>query len=203
MSTLGTGPFSKDSDKTRRPGKWAAAGPIVLAAVFLLALVLAANHNDVLGWVIVVVAFGWLVLATFVYIGVYKAAKFGADQVRTAQAHLAAAGSARQGSGAPESGAGTRLLNDDSGNVRDLKLDHSFKIIQVQAGVLEDGLGHGAAAIDRDKVDRALETIRITAHNGRGMIGVQVTPAAAGTGSSRTNNPAGDDGEPVRGVVID
>lgn len=196
-------PLGTDSGKTRRPGKWAAVGPIVLAAVFLLALVMAANHNDVLGWVIAVIAFGWLVLATFVYIGVHKAASFGADQVRAAQAHLAAAGSARPDGGGPAGGAGTRLVNEGPSSVRDLKLDHSFKIIQVQAGVLEEGLGRGGSLTDRDKVDRALETIRITAHNGRGMIGAQNAPGTSGATSGRTDGSAGDDGEPVSGVVID
>ncbi len=71
MYSLGT-----DSKSPRRPGRWAAVGPIVLAVVFLVALVLAANGNDVLGWIIAAVAFGWLALATFVYIGVHKAARF-------------------------------------------------------------------------------------------------------------------------------
>jgi hypothetical protein len=49
--------------------------------------------------------------------------------------------------------------------VRDEKLDHSFKIVQVQAKVVRDYLGK-----DEGMVERALETIEITAHNGRGMI---------------------------------
>ncbi|HEV7167535.1 MAG TPA: hypothetical protein VIG41_08600 [Micrococcaceae bacterium] len=190
MYSLGT----DSSNSPRRPGRWAAVGPIVLAVVFLVALVFAANGNDVLGWIIAVIAFGWLALATIVYIGVHKAARFGADQVRQAQAHLArAGGSVAAGKGDP---GGTRLVDGGSDGIRDLKIDHSFKIIQVQAGVIEEALGLMAPE-DRETVDRALETIRITAHNGRGMLRPDGAP-----GPSQPGTPGPDDDGPVTGVVV-
>lgn len=173
MSSLGPRSVS-----TARPGKFTGLGTIALAVVFLVALVFAANNNTVLGWFLAAVALGWLALSTFVYIGVRKAAAFGADQVRRAQAQLAGAASGR---GEP---AATRLVSDDGADerrrVRDMKLDHSFKIIQVQLGVIADSRGK-----DQETVDRALETIAITAHNGRSMI----------------DPDRGE--EPVSGVVLD
>lgn len=193
MYSLGT-----DSKSPRRPGRWAAVGPIVLAVVFLVALVLAANGNDVLGWIIAAVAFGWLALATFVYIGVHKAARFGADQVRQAQAHLARAGGAGVDGG--RSG-GTQLVDDGSAGIRDLKIDHSFKIIEVQARVIEEALTAGEAA-GSGTLERALETIRITAHNGRGMLRPEAGDPPAGPGASGPEGPGPDDGGPVTGVII-
>lgn len=193
---------NESGNSPRRPGRWTAVGPIVLAVVFLVALVMAANGNDVLGWVIAVIAFGWLVLATVVYIGVHKAARFGADQVRQAQSSLARA--------TGKTGAGTRLLDDGAGGVRDLKIDHSFKIIQVQARVIEEALGAenapagspaaetGPASAGRAAVERALETILITAHNGRGMVRPEQD-----SGSPRASTAGPDDDGPVTGVVID
>ncbi|ALV44456.1 hypothetical protein MB46_01885 [Arthrobacter alpinus] len=148
-----------------KPGKFSGLGTIVLAIVFLVALVFAANNSTVLGWVIAIIAFGWLALSTVVYIGVHKAAAFGARQVALAQAQMAQQNSAN----APADG-GTRLVSQDSGSrsaekARDLKLDHSFKIINVQIGVVNEYLGK-----DPQMVARALETINITAANGRGMI---------------------------------
>lgn len=196
MNTLGTG-----SEKTSRSGKYTGLGSIVLAVVFLVALVLAANNNTVLGWVIAAIAFGWLALSTLVYIGVHKAAKFGADQVRKAQAQFAQASG---GSGAD--GAGTRLVSDaaapsESQKVRDMKLDHSFKIIAVQIGVINEYQGK-----DQGMVDRALETIEITAHNGRGMIdpNFEARERHAGAGSQGAGKSGDGNGdEPVSGVIID
>lgn len=189
MTSLGTG-------KGTRPGKFTGLGTVVLAIVFLVALVLAANHNDVLGWFIAVVALGWLVLSTFVYIGVHKAAAFGAEQVRKVQAQMAAQ------AGGSEAGpmSGTRLVSgqDEATAVRDLKLDHSFKIIAVQAGVIAEQLGK-----DAGQVQRALETIQITAHNGRAMM----KNADAGTAGGGQPNPGGtagpDDDAPVSGTIVD
>ena len=53
--------------------------------------------------------------------------------------------------------------------MRDTKLDHSFKIAQVQVRVVREQLAAGAG-MDREMVDRALETIDITASNARDMI---------------------------------
>ena len=218
MTSLGTGKMTK-------PGKFTGVGTIVLAIVFLVALVFAANNSTVLGWIIAAVAFGWLVLSTAVYIGVHKAAAFGARQVALAQAQMA-----QQNSANAPSDAGTHLISQDSGSrsaqkAREMKLDHSFKIISVQIGVVNEYLGK-----DPQMVARALETIDITAINGRGMINpdweAQETKmdaamikknaerkAAADAATAETGSRApsgttpgassGTDDEPVSGVIID
>lgn len=190
-----------------KPGKFSGLGTVVLAIVFLVALVFAANNSTVLGWIIAVIALGWLVLSTFVYIGVHKAAAFGARQVALAQAQMAQQNS----SNAPSDG-GTRLVSQDSGSrtaekARELKLDHSFKIITVQVGVVNEYLGK-----DPEMVARALETIEITATNGRGMINpnweaqeAKMDAAMAKKNAERAQAPQSTGGgdEPVSGVVID
>ena len=201
MISLGTGKMSK-------PSKYTGVGTIVLAVVFLVALVFAANNSTVLGWIIAAIAFGWLVLSTVVYIGVHKAAAFGARQVALAQAQMAQHNSAN----APSDG-GTHLVAEDAGSrqaakARDLKLDHSFKIINVQIGVINDYLGK-----DPEMVARALETIDITAANGRGMINpnweaqeAKLDAAMAKKNTERQGTPdksAGGDDEPVTGVIVD
>lgn len=191
-----------------KPSKYTGVGTIVLAVVFLVALVFAANSSTVLGWIIAAIAFGWLVLSTVVYIGVHKAAAFGARQVALAQAQMAQQNSAK----APADG-GTHLVADDAGSrqsakARELKLDHSFKIISVQIGVVNEFLGK-----DPQMVARALETIDITAVNGRGMINpnweaqeAKMDAAMAKKNAERqsaANTTAGQDDEPVSGVIID
>lgn len=190
-----------------KPGKFSGLGTVVLAIVFLVALVFAANNSTVLGWIIAVIALGWLVLSTFVYIGVHKAAAFGARQVALAQAQMAQQNSSNAGSDG-----GTRLVSQDSGSrtaekARELKLDHSFKIITVQVGVVNEYLGK-----DPEMVARALETIEITATNGRGMINpnweaqeAKMDAAMDKKNAERAQTAQGTDGgdEPVSGVVID
>lgn len=193
-----------------KPGKFTGLGTIVLAIVFLVAIVFAANNSTVLGWVIAVIAFGWLALSTLVYIGVHKAAAFGARQVKLAQAEMAQRTSAK----APADG-GTRLVSDDAGSrqaakARELKLDHSFKIISVQIGVVNEYLGK-----DDAMVARAMETIDITARNGRGMVNpnweaqearmdaAMEKKNAARAGETRPGTRGTDGDEPVSGVVLD
>ncbi|UWX97888.1 hypothetical protein N2K95_04170 [Arthrobacter zhaoxinii] len=147
---------------SRRMGS---TGIVVMLIVFLVAVVFAANQNDVIGWLVVIVSLGWLFLATFVVFSVR-----GATRKATAKLAGAAAGAA------PRSGV---QVVDESTTVRDRKLDHSFKIIQVQAKVITENLD-----TDREMVDRALETIEITASNGRGMI-------------------KKNDGGPVEGTIVD
>lgn len=202
------------SSKMSKPSKFTGIGTIVLAIVFLVAVVVAANNMNVLGWVIAVIAFGWLVLSTAVYMGVHKAAAFGARQVALAQAQMA-----QQNSANAPSDAGTHLVSQDSGSrsaqkARDLKLDHSFKIINVQVGVINEYLGK-----DPEMVARALDTIDITAANGRGMINPDweeqeakmdaamlkknaARQEQAASGASATQ-AAGNGDEPVSGVIID
>ena len=142
-------------------------GITVMLIVFLVAVVFAANQNDVIGWLVVIVSLGWLCLATFVVFSVRGAA-------RKATAKLADATAGLRPAGAP----GVSVV-DEGTVIRDRKLDHSFKIIQVQSKVIRENLD-----TDREMVDRALETIEITAHNARGMI-------------------KKDDGGPVEGTVVD
>lgn len=201
MTSLGTGKMSK-------PSKFTGLGTVVLALVFLVAIVLAANNNTVLGWIIAAIALGWLVLSTFVYIGVHKAAAFGARQVALAHAQMAQQNSAN----APDDG-GTHVVSEDSGSrsaakARELKLEHSFKIISVQIGVIDEYLGK-----DDAMVARALETIDITARNGRGMINPnwEAQEAKMDAAMDKKNARAAESGptasnaddEPVSGVVLD
>ena len=66
----------------------------------------------------------------------------------------------------PCSRRGTAVIDEDTRANADQKLDHSFKIIQVQAGISR----LPRQGEPRAWWTRALETIEITAHNGRGMI---------------------------------
>ncbi|WP_026534331.1 hypothetical protein [Arthrobacter sp. H14] len=183
MHPLGT---DNNVDPSKRKGvlfgRSSGIGMAVMAIVFLVTLVFAANENDVIGWIIAIVAFGWLLLATFIVVSIRRAAKFGAAQVREAQDNIRSA-TGRAPSSSSSSHGGTRLVNEAPANrgnsMRDLKLAHSFKIVQVQKRVVEENLGK-----DPDAVARALETIEITAHNGMGML-------------------KGDDGEPISGKVVD
>ena len=76
-------------------------------------------------------------------------------------------------------------MRRDADEVRDLKLDHSFKIVQVQVRVVEQERAKGESA-DQDTIRRALETIEITATNARDMI-----------------KSSGGADEPVTGTIID
>ncbi|MGO4382878.1 hypothetical protein AB4Y80_01400 [Specibacter sp. RAF43] len=198
MNPLGTGKMTK-------PGKFTGLGTLVLAIVFLVAIVFAANSNTVLGWVIAVIALGWLALSTAVYIGVHKAAAFGARQVQLAQAQMAQHSSAKT----PADG-GTHLISDGSrtaAKAREMKLDHSFKIVSVQIGVVNEYLGR-----DDAMVARALETIDITARNGRDMINprweaqeakMDAAMDARTPASPTESKGTPPDDEPVTGVVLD
>ncbi|NKX53210.1 hypothetical protein [Arthrobacter mobilis] len=160
------------------PFKAGNIGMAVMVLVFLVAVVFAANQNDVIGWIVAIISLGWLVLAAFVVFGVRGATRKAREKFATIQADLAGQAS-RHGSG-PHGG--TELVEEEVTRinaVRDQKLDHSFKIVQVQARVIRDYLGK-----DSGMVERALETIEITAHNGRGMI------------------KKDDGGEPVSGTVV-
>lgn len=201
MTSLGSGKMTK-------PSKFTGVGTIVLAIVFLVAIVFAANNSTVLGWIIAVIAFGWLVLSTAVYIGVHKAASFGARQIALTQSLIA-----QQKSEHDAGNEGTHLVSEDSpsrsaAKAQEMKLDHSFKIITVQVGVVNEYLGK-----DEAMVARALETIDITARNGRGMINPRWEAQEAkmdaamdkkyGTTSANTAGSADDGDEPVAGVVLD
>ena len=138
--------------------RMATIGMSLLLLAFLVAVIFAANENDVIGWLVVIVAFGWLLLAAFVVFSVRGAARRAGAKLAEAQDSLtrAAGGQGKDG--------GVTVV-DESTVLRDRKLDHSFKIVQVQTRVIREQLGK-----DQDMVDRAIETIEITAHNARGMM---------------------------------
>ncbi|MBT2530871.1 hypothetical protein J7E83_01780 [Arthrobacter sp. ISL-48] len=161
-------------------------GMMVFVIAFVVAVIFAANQNDVVGWVVAGIAAFWLALAAFVVFSIQRAAKkAGAKLSEAHNAFNAAAGRAPSSSSADHGG--TRIVSErtEADEVRDLKLDHSFKIVQVQIRVVEQERAKGEAA-DQDTIRRALETIEITATNARDMI--------------KSSDGAGD---PVSGTIID
>jgi hypothetical protein len=172
MQSLGhqnTSPQPDGAPAPRRGGiKVGALGLSVLVLAFLVAVIFAANQNAVIGWIVAIVSFGWLVFALFVFTTVRTAGRKAQERFERAAEQLTGR--------APSVAGGEARTVDD---VRDLKLDHSFKIIQVQERVIRENLGS-----DREMVDRALETIQITAANARDML-----------------RP--EDGTPLTGTVID
>jgi len=191
MQSLGNSASSKPSAYNAATGKFSmfrigGLGMTVFIIAFLVAVIFAANQNDVVGWVVAVIAAFWLALASFVVFSIQKAAKKATAKLNEAQNAFNAATGRAPSSGSVNSGS-TRLVaaRPQTDEVRDLKLDHSFKIVQVQVRVVEQERAKGAGA-DEEMIRRALETIEITATNARDMI-----KAAGGTD------------EPVRGTVID
>ncbi|GAA5227680.1 hypothetical protein [Paeniglutamicibacter antarcticus] len=147
----------------------------VMVTIFLVAVVFAANQNDVVGWFVVVISLGWLLLSAFLVFGLKRGAAKMTTQLKAATA------AAARGQG---NAVASPVVLDEATRNRDLKLDHSFKIIQVQVGVVNEyrvQKGTDASGM----VGRALETIEITASNAREMM-----------------KPSGR-GEPLTGEVID
>ena len=161
-------------------------GMMVFIIAFIVAVIFAANQNDVVGWVVAIIAAFWLALASFVVFSIQKAAKKAGAKLNEAQNAFNAATGRAPSSGSVDHG-GTRLVSGrrESDGARDMKLDHSFKIVQVQVRVVEQERAKGADA-DHDTIRRALETIEITATNARDMI-------KSGGGAD----------EPVTGTIID
>jgi hypothetical protein len=186
MQSLGN-PSNPGSGSTPRRGislKMGTIGMTLMLFVFLVAVVFAANQNDVVGWLVVIVSLGWLLIFAFVVFSIRGAAKRASAKLATAQAQFDQAygrAPASADAGGKRGKGGTTLVNEGgrADAIRDQKLDHSFKIVQVQARVVRDNLGK-----DQDTVDRAIETIEITAHNARGML------------------KKDDGGEPVSGTVV-
>jgi hypothetical protein len=159
-------------------------GLLVLITAFLVAVIFAANQNDVVGWVVAVIALFWLALASFVVFSIQRAAKKAGAKLN--EAHNAFNAATGRAPATADQG-GTRLVRErgEAEELREMKLDHSFKIVQVQVRVVEQERAKGAAA-DQDTIRRALETIEITATNARDMI-----------------KSSGGSGEPVTGTIID
>jgi membrane protein implicated in regulation of membrane protease activity len=156
MQSLGNATTAQDKKITLRASTLSLA---VMVTVFLVAVVFAANQNDVIGWIVAIVSLGWLMLSAFLVFGLRRGARKMTDQLKTATAGMAA----RAG------GPSQTVVVDEATRNRDLKLDHSLKIVQVQAGVIKENLGRSGEDA-RAMVDRAVETIEITAHNARSMM---------------------------------
>jgi hypothetical protein len=185
MQSLGN---STSSSKPARGGfslfRISGPGLMVLVTAFVVAVIFAANQNDVVGWVVAVIAFFWLALASFVVFSIQKAAKKAGAKLTEAQNAFTTAAGRGPYAGADQGGTRVVAERSQADEVRDLKLDHSFKIVQVQIRVVEEERAKGAAA-NQDTINRALETIEITATNARDMI------------------KSSGNGEPVAGTIID
>ena len=72
-------------------------GLMVLVTAFVVAVIFAANQNDVVGWVVAIIAAFWLALACFVVFSIQKAAKKAGAKLTEAQnAFTTAAGRGRR-----------------------------------------------------------------------------------------------------------
>lgn len=153
-------------------------GFAVMVTVLLVALLFAANQNSVIGWLLVAISAGWLIFAIVVFLLMRRGIQGAARRVDSMVANTARRQETPVAAGAQTS----------ADPMRDTKLDHSFKICQVQVKVVREQLASGE--LDRDMVDRALETIDITASNARDMI--KGDDARKGEGEG-----------PVSGTVVD
>ncbi|GAA1145012.1 hypothetical protein [Nesterenkonia lutea] len=165
----------------------------VMITVLLVALIFAANQNDVIGWIIAVIAGGWLLLATVLVLSVRSGAKKFGDTLDSARADAA--------SRRADAGGGTAVVDEDT-HARNLKLDHSFKIVEVQKRVITQELAKGSEA-DLEMIDRALDTIETTAGNGRDMLSEHVGRSSGAqqdsAGRSGRNN---EDDRPITGEIV-
>ena len=129
----------------------------VMVIVLLVAVIFAANSNEIVGWFVVVISAGWLLLAGFMMFGL----KRGAQKINNSLREATAAAT-------PRAQAGTVVV-DEATSQRDMKLDHSFKIVQVQARVIAEQRELKNPESE-EMIDRALDTIQMTASNARDMI---------------------------------
>ena len=85
---------------------------------------------------------------------------------RTAQRAFGRAPAAAQSAPAPDR------------SITDQKIEHSFQIIMVQTRVISANLpaADGSDPGDRAQVDRALDTIAVTASNGMGIVQDSAAP---------------------------
>jgi len=191
MQSLGNSESSKPSAYNSAAGKFSmfrisGPGMMVFIIAFVVAVIFAANQNDVVGWIVAIIAGFWLALASFVVFSIQKAAKKAGARLTEAQNAFNAAAGRAPSSGSVDHG-GTRLVEvrREADEVRNMKLDHSFKIVQVQVRVVEQERAKGAGS-DQETIRRALETIEITATNARDMI-----------------KSSGGTDEPVSGTIVD
>lgn len=166
MQQIGSSRTSQSTSASGRSSIWITLiGMTALVVIFVVALLQAANQNSVLGWVLAAIALGWLLIACFVLWMVRKAAKFGARHIEQAQQDAN-----RRFGRAPMASATAAPAEDRS--ILDQKLEHSFQIIMVQTRVIAANLPapDGSTPGDREQVDRALDTLAVTASNGMGMV---------------------------------
>ncbi|WP_426998559.1 hypothetical protein [Pseudarthrobacter sp. N5] len=190
MQSVGNSKSSSSSSRQSKGGfsmfRISGLGMAVFITAFLVAVIFAANKNDVVGWIVAIIALFWLLLASFVVFSIQKAAKKAGAKLTEAQNAFNSAAGRAPSSGSADHG-GTRLVRErgEAEEIRDLKLDHSLKIVQVQVRVVEKERAKGDSA-DQDTIHRALETIEITATNARDMI-----------------KSSGGADEPVSGTIVD
>ncbi|GAA3685853.1 MULTISPECIES: hypothetical protein [Micrococcus] len=144
-------------------------GFVAMIVILIVAIIFAANQNDVIGWLVVAVAAGWLVFAVVVYLQMRRGVRAAGRKVDTAMQNARADVAALRGRDADAAAPAVVPPAPAADPLRDTKLDHSFKIAQVQVRVVREQLAAGEG-MDREMVDRALETIDITASNARDMI---------------------------------
>jgi hypothetical protein len=136
-------------------------GQVAIGAIVVLlfvAVLFAVNQNQVVGWIVAVLIAAWLVFAIVALVVIRRGARAVGKKWDDTNANLAAR----------TSGTTVGIIDEDERN-HELKLDHSFKIIQVQHGQVMKYLGQDGDEA-ADQVNRALETIQITATNARDMI---------------------------------
>lgn len=131
---------------------------LVVVIAFLVAIIFAANQNDIIGWMVVAISGGWLILSLVSLIMVSR----GARAVQQSAQHLGSNIAAASAQGA--------TVVDATDPMRDTKVDHSLKIVEVQKRVIAEELAKGKDQADFDMIERALDTIEMTAHNARDMI---------------------------------
>src|SRR6478672_623447 len=139
MQSLGSSASTSNDPTARgRYSMFRISGPglLVFVIAFVVAVIFAANQNDVVGWIVAIIAGFWLALASFVVFSIQKAAKKAGARLNEAQNAFNAAAGRAPSSVSTDAGS-TRLVTvrREPDEVRDLKLDHSFKIVQVQVRV--------------------------------------------------------------------
>lgn len=130
---------------------------LVVVIAFIVAVIFAANSNEIVGWMVVVVAGGWLIVSAVSLIMVTRGARAVQKTAQNLGSNIAAA-----------SAGGTMV--DASDPMRDTKVDHSLKIVEVQKRVIAVELDKGVEQADFEMIARALDTIEMTASNARDMI---------------------------------
>lgn len=169
MDTMSELPSSNKQASARarnvaRPLGMASWMMAVLTLALIVAIIFAANSNQVVGWIVVIITGLWLLLVAGVFLTLRAGARAVGRRWDKTNANLAAKIS---NNASPDS---TRpgVISEAEMN-HEMKLDHSFKIVQVQHGVVMENLGKNDEQA-KDMVNRALDTINITATNARDMI---------------------------------